>query len=422
MSVTATVLFDRPHTAIASLINSKIAASTSTSIVTGFATPGGLAAIDRPIRANPGKLKSLVVGAATYPAFKALDGLIAAHVPLSRLRIYLGHTKPTTGRHPFARHHPMLHSKVYYMELPNEHACAFIGSHNMTAFALTGQNGEAAVMLEGPLNSPEFEQVRSHIAAAEAKAIQYDPSLKHAYAWWAKQYYEGVSVEFEVGVPRDWNSIRTILIFAEAASSDRLDIGDTFFFELPSGIQIESLKTEVHLFLFNILPASPFDALNQVEQADAKYTCITLGADDEQGNAEVRADWQIDRTPTPRLQAVLGGTYRPTTPSDMQQVRAKVQSKAVPLFEYGFERETGEWEPVYTESLNDRLPPIPSFLENKVTFNEARGNRPTGDWTLVAGLTPKKGAKMEADEAALERARPDADVFALVSLRRRELK
>ena len=39
----------------------------------------------------------------------------------------------------------MLHSKIYYMELPDSKACAFIGSHNVTSFALTGLNGEAGI-------------------------------------------------------------------------------------------------------------------------------------------------------------------------------------------------------------------------------------------------------------------------------------
>lgn len=35
-------------------------------------------------------------------------------------------------------------------------SCAFIGSNNMTSFALTGLNGEAAVMLEGQRVPPSL--------------------------------------------------------------------------------------------------------------------------------------------------------------------------------------------------------------------------------------------------------------------------
>jgi len=128
MSLIPTVLFDPPQKEIASLIVDSIARSSATSIVTGFATPGGLAAIAAPIKARPECLKSLVVGAATYPGFAAIDDLITAGVSEDRLYVHLAYTFETGGRkNPFARYHPMLHSKIYYMELTNSKASAFIG-------------------------------------------------------------------------------------------------------------------------------------------------------------------------------------------------------------------------------------------------------------------------------------------------------
>ena len=47
----------------------------------------------------------------------------------------------------------MLHSKVYLFEMPEEKSTAFVGSHNITGFALGGLNGEAGVLLEGPASS-----------------------------------------------------------------------------------------------------------------------------------------------------------------------------------------------------------------------------------------------------------------------------
>src|SRR5688572_17314330 len=126
--MTSTVLFDLPQREIASLITERMARASEFSIVTGFATPGGLAAILGPIRTRPQSLRTLVVGAATYPGFETLDELLAAGVPSDRLHVHLGHTAATRGhKNPFARFHPMLHSKVYYMEHPDGTASAFIG-------------------------------------------------------------------------------------------------------------------------------------------------------------------------------------------------------------------------------------------------------------------------------------------------------
>lgn len=163
MPLKATVLFDLPQREIASLLVDRMEQSKETSIVTGFATPGGLEIISDPIKSRPISLKTIVVGAATYPGFQTLDDLLAAGVSPDCMRIHLGHTAATGGKkHPFARYHPMLHSKVYYMEFADSSACAFVGSHNLTSFALGGLNGEAAVLLEGSVNAAEFDKIRTH--------------------------------------------------------------------------------------------------------------------------------------------------------------------------------------------------------------------------------------------------------------------
>jgi hypothetical protein len=100
----------------------------------------------------------------------------------------------------------MLHSKIYYMELPGDLACCFIGSHNLTSFALLGFNGEASVMLQGPKNSPEFDSVRSHIQTARSQAIQYSSDMKDAYAWWMREFLDGLRTEIEF--PQDWQVVR----------------------------------------------------------------------------------------------------------------------------------------------------------------------------------------------------------------------
>lgn len=418
MSLAATVLFDLPQREIASLIVNRMEKSQKTSIVTGFATPGGLETISGPIRARPDSLKALVVGAATYPGFQSLDDLLVAGVAPACLHVHLGHTNETGGRkNPFARYHPMLHSKVYYMELPDSKACAFIGSHNMTSFALSGLNGEAGVLLEGPVNSPEFDKVRSHINASRMQAVQYDSGMKEAYAWWMRQFIDGFKAEIKL--PVDSISVRTIVLFASAEGRQRLKVGDQIYFEIPGGIQqIESLKTETHLFLFDALPASPWQALHGARSAYAQYTCTTLGAENRQGNVELVADWRIDERPRPVLRAVPNRTFRPQTPAGKQQVRAEVKSKDVIPYEYLFERQTVEWDPEFSAET----PLLPKIgHDNEIVLAEAQAdNRVAGGWKLVKGLVTRQGALWEKDRAALQLAAPESGSFILVSLRRRK--
>jgi len=418
MLLNATVLFDLPQREIASLIVDRMDKSNETCIITGFATPGGLAAISEPLKSRPRTLKTLVVGAATYPGFEALDDLLAAGVAPDSLRVHLGHTSETGGKkNPFARYHPMLHSKVYYMEFRDSKACAFIGSHNVTSFALTGLNGEAAVLLEGPANAPEFDKVRSHIETSRIQAVQYASGMKEAYAWWMREFIDGLKAE--VKLPQDWTTVRTILLFASAAQGDRPKVGDHFYFEIPAGIeQIESLKTETHLFLFDTLPTDPWQALQGALSSRARYTCRTLGAENRQGNKELIANWRIDEIPSPVLRPVPGGIFRPTTPSGKQQVRAEVLRQSVVPFEYLFEREKVAWDPQF--SADKPLLP-PSVITDDIVLAEAKGdNRAVAGWKLVKGLVSREGSVWERDQAALKLAAPESGSFILVSLRRRE--
>lgn len=416
--MTSTVLFDHPQSEIASLITNRINRASTLSIVTGFATPGGLDQILASIKSRPTSLQSFVVGAATYPGFEAMDKLLAVGVPPNCLHVHLGHTSETKGlKNPFVRYHPMLHSKVYYMEFSGGQACAFIGSHNVTSFALTGLNGEAAIMLEGPTNSPEFEKVRQHIAAAQSQSVVYSPSMKEAFAWWSREFLDGM--EAEMKIPQDWEVVRTILLFAEARGPDRPRTGDHLYFEIPSGIlQIESLKTETHLFLFDTLPASPSVALNLALNTDFKYTCMTLGVENKQGNKEVTAHWRIDDSARPVLIRVPEASYRPNPPEWMQQVRAEVRSNHVSPYEYLFDRKSAKWNPKFSMDGKHHLPV--RKVKDGALEEAAGGTHRVQNWKLVIGLVPRSGTSRESDQLALQQASPESGNFILVSLRRRQ--
>ncbi|MFN0020329.1 MAG: hypothetical protein ACKVP0_18885 [Pirellulaceae bacterium] len=419
MSVIANVLFGRPQSEVATLISSKLAQSVATSIVTGFATPGGISAIGGPIKARPQSVDAIVVGASTYPGFQALDELIAAGIPMNRLFVHLGHTRLSGGqKNPVVRYHPMLHSKIYYMEFTNGDACAFIGSHNVTSFALTGLNGEAAVLLEGPKGSSEFVKVREHIKTSQLQATPYSQDMKEAFAWWTREFIEGMKAEIKI--PPDWITIRTILIFATHDPGKVPSIGDDIYFELPAGIeQIESLKTEVHLFLFSTLPSDPWQAINRTNSATVKLTCMTIGVENKQGNRELDADWQVQGRISPKLIHEPTGKLRPSTPTGMQQVRCEVQSLEVPPFDYLFDRERTGWDPIFSQDNDDVLQPVGPASDGVDAEDVWFSKTADIGWKRVKGLAPRRGSAVLEDEAALKLAAPESGFFILVSLRRR---
>jgi len=417
MSIKTTVLFGKTQCRIADLIADRLSKSVRTSIVTGFATPGGLNQIRSAIVANPQALDAMVIGAATFPGYQVLDEMHAAGVPLAQLFVHLGHTKPSGSRkHPTVRYHPMLHSKIYYAELPGDLACAFVGSHNLTAFALGGLNGEASVMLEGPAASPEFQAVRDHITEARGQSVSYNPGMKDALAWWTREFIDGLGSE--VKLPVDAVAVRTILIFAESASSDRPQRRDRVYFEIPQGIeQIESMKTEVHLFLFDKLPATAWSALELAATAKAGYTCTTRGVENGQGNLEINADWEIQVAGITTLAPVQGGILRPQPNAGMQQVCAEVILSAVEPFEYLFENARKKWDPVYVST--ECLASMGSPSNTVDRWRDTDDSYGAVGWQLVKGLVPRDMANREKDQEALNLAAPESGSFILVALGRR---
>jgi hypothetical protein len=145
--------------------------------------------------ANPTKLECMVVGAGTYRAFEAIDGLLDAGVAPNRLFVHLGMSRTTGGRrNPFARYRPMLHSKIYLLDMGAGNASAFFGSHNLTGFAMQGLNGEASILLEGDANDEAFVALRRHVTISMAEATEYNRAMKAAYAWWTAEFIDGLRV------------------------------------------------------------------------------------------------------------------------------------------------------------------------------------------------------------------------------------
>ena len=412
MTISAHVLFGRPQREIASLLRGKIKAAASVCIVSGFATIEGVEAIFPLIRANVAKLACLVVGAATYRAFEAFDRLIDAGVPMTRLFVHLGHTRATSGnaKYAFVRYPPMLQSKIYYMDMGDGSAAAFIGSHNLTGFALHGLNGEAAVLLDGPIDSTEMLVVRTHIDEVAAQAVNYSPGMKEAYAWWAAQFFESLQKKVD-DAPRDGDAARTIVLLSAKAKAPYPKAGDIIYFEIPELLaQINSMSTDVHLYIFPAGPASPYAGLNDIDSASKALWCRIIGIEREEGGVELKADWHIAGRRDPRL-LKAAVPFRPVTAAGMRQVRAKVRADSKERFDYLFSPAKPDWAPVFDdgEGATIRVP-----KEEEARFSALEISPPEDlDWQLVRGLTPRQAEGDEAKRGALVEYSPEGDGFIL---------
>ena len=435
MTVTATVLFESPQTEIASLIRTHLQRSIRTRIVAGFLTVEGIALLKAPLEASPSSLDTLIVGAGTYRGFDALDQLLGIGVDPAALHVHLGHSRLTGNRakHRFYRYHPMLHSKVYYMEHADGTASAFIGSHNITGFALGGLNGEASVLLEGPANSDEFNKVRRHIAEAKAQSTQYSPSKKEALAWWTREALHGIRDKAN-DLPRDATTANTIVILAENKACDVPAKKDIIYFELPLALgQVQSLRSEVHLYVFDSLPSSPIVGLQSLHKAIGSCWCKTMGLEMAKGGVELLADWEITGKRAPSLVKTVK-PFRPTPISDMQQVRVEAYGNVRGRFEYLFDKPSKKWTPELwednqTPSLfgdEDQKGSFPTQVSYDADFREtleAMALSPNPEhhpWQLVRDLVAEDASEKTGYSQALEEYSPDSGSYIMLSLRRRE--
>jgi hypothetical protein len=434
MTVAARVLFDLPQYEIASLLRDCLDRCNRASLVAGFVTVEGMAAIEQPLLASPGKLANLVVGAATWRAFAALDGLRAAGVASTALHVHLGHSRATapSAKYRFYRYHPMLHSKVYLMDMANGTSAAFIGSHNLTGFALLGLNGEASVLLEGPSNDPQFVAIRGHIAEAVKQATPYDPAMKDAYAWWTTQFVEGLLHKTrDTPSPDDAESRKTVVVIAAlSASSPTPTEGQIIYFEVPSALRgsIRSLKTEVHIYLFATLPSSPAAALMSLGTAKSLW-CTTEGLEaagrdaagrNVPGAAELDADWYIDDRRQPELKLTTR-PFRPHPLQGMEQVRVRVRGKVFGKFEYLFDLGRSSWLPEFDAADKLELPQAAQAMLVPLELIP-REDQP---WQRVRRLVPQEPDPEEPEEKkekyrqALKETSPESGAYVLFSLRRR---
>lgn len=416
MSLDVKILFDAPQRELAPTLRDLYRRCTSSSMITGFMTVEGASALRDVLTAEPMKLRSLVVGAGTWRAFDAFEALLSAGVPSSCLRVHLGHSRPTgtTAKFGFYRYHPMLHSKVYFFELPSSRCAAVVGSHNLTGFAMHGLNGEAAILIEGPSDHEVFVDIRAHLSTANDNAVEYDPSQREAYAWWAAEFMDGFAAKFD-DLPREGEFQRTIVILAEAEHG-LPSRNDTIYFELPAVLgKIQSLRAEVHLYVFDQLPSDPFDALMQLSSAQKALWCKTVGIEDDQGGREFRADWHIADSLHPILRKTVR-PFRPQPAAEMQQVRVKVINKLFGAFDYLFDVESRDFEPQFDKSSFIQV--APSVRE---TLHVLELIPPEDQpWFKVVGFSPKIRDEDGAYRTAMKALTPESGRYVLMSVLRRK--
>ena len=195
--------------------------------------------------------------------------------------------------------------------------------------------------------------------------------------------------------------------------------------EIPEEIDPRtSLQTEVHMFLFNELPRTLAQGLNELTRAKRALKCGTKGVEDDGGGLELRADWQI----RDRVRPVLHNApdpFRPSPKSGMRQIRVQVSDETLEPFEYFFDIGHATWLP----SLDDA-----SLGTRRI--DDALGEREAAEDVLVrrSQRAPEMGREEawyrvndlvrtgDGERMAPKAMSPESGNYILMSLRRHRLE
>jgi hypothetical protein len=154
-------------------------------------------------------------------------------------------------------------------------------------------------------------------------------------------------------------------------------IDDIIYFELPTDLgKINSLTTEVHIYIFPESPATFATGLEALDQARSGLICRTTGLELEEGGTELKADWILDGKADPLLSRAPN-PLRPIPSPGVKQIRVKVVRHTEHEFDYLFENPKQSWEPAFEE----RAFPVLSG------GREENGKVSNRQWALVKGLT-----------------------------------
>ncbi|MDZ4784083.1 MAG: phospholipase D family protein [Planctomycetia bacterium] len=411
--VNVELLFALPRNEVFTRINGLIAQSTRVSAVVGFLTEAGVALLGDALQASPGVLDTLVVGAITLKACDGLDRLLTMGVPADRLLVHLGHSRPT--KESFTKYHPMMHSKVYLFEGAQSSA-AIVGSHNMTGFALGGQNTEASVLIQGPIHHPLFTEIRTHIQAVKSESQVYNPTMRIAYAWWFRELFKGMQYKALFGDGEEGIEYRrNVVAIAIASNSGTPQIGDVIYLEVPIQFAVlKALDEPVHFYLLSQLPQTVAEATVQLPLCTSAFRGKVAGTNQKVVDRGF-ADWIIRDLRNPVLERTAGTVNVAGSPGFIQAF-IEIHDVLRARYEYIFDT-AKRWKPVYDESLAGQVsvtaPLAKRFAELELIPAEHI------PWNRVIDLEPE--GEPGDDSQALRETSPDSGRFLLLSRRRRPL-
>lgn len=360
-------------------------------IASGFLSHSGINFIIDGLQGDVSKIRAIVVGAATRKAFDTFDILLQQGMPVDRLRLHLGYAKREKLPKMSSGYRPMFHSKIILIERTDRELLAYVGSHNVTGFAMGGINGEACIRIRGKQNNQLLLDIFQHIKSAFHEAVIYSKEMKKPFLWWINRHYKGLlgfisSEDFSSAIKAP------SLIILAARTTGVVRLKDVIYMSVPRNT-FKFLKkitaAHIHLYLF---PPETLPSIENIHHPNVLlFACELAGAEVDHGAKSVEASWEITDPDAPKLYSVPDGTVKADkekfnkTAGALSQIRIRPTRLIEEKFEYLVQEEASYYDPKLDE--NKKI--------EETNDLQLLSEKEKGFWVLVNGLEKQnRGSNM----------------------------
>ncbi len=231
-------------------------------IISGFLTREGFEKIFGPdeknIKDNGKKIEYIVVGRLTVECAEIFDELYLMPEYKNKLFINLGLGRLNKSHTAINRFLPMIHSKIIALNPSLDDNLFYIGSANITHFAIEDFNAEAGIILKN-IDSSERTGITRYMDNLKnlKSTVPYDPSLKDSLNFLSNLSADPLEKDVE-------NIDSCLLVLCLSPTDYKPKKGDVLFADLPKHLPEEVIKfhQKTKRYLILMLFKSLSDLLN----------------------------------------------------------------------------------------------------------------------------------------------------------------
>lgn len=282
-------------------------------IITGFVTEPGILGFGDGIQFAR-KLSLFVFGHCNDKALRAMSALYDRLADLGKknvIKVHFGYGNYATEADGLKQiYRPMLHSKIFVFTYEDGMLEVYVGSQNVTGYALMGLNSESVVRLRGQVDEDVFRKILLDVRKLELEAKPFRKDLIEIYKDWHYNVVKGL-ISDDNKERSEYHSILYVWIDRNEKIMPKLK--DKLYFQAPLSLS-SNLRTIERTADVWIVPYDPSDPLWHPPEREVFFFRATQsGANDPRVQAVeyTNVEWYIPDFTSPVLKRLDGRTsYR----------------------------------------------------------------------------------------------------------------